>query len=811
MKTFMKSLLPKTARACLLALGVMALWNGTAGAQTITISNLFSISTTNGRPYLTNSAVGTYTERGAAYNPVNNHAYIVSRAGTLRVGIIDGDTGADIGLLNVTGISGGTFALSTIAVAADGAIYAANLTTGSATSPYKIYRWADESSAPTVAYSGNPLSPGTETWRFGESFDVRGSGVDTEIITSAGIPLTIPTGTNVVAVFKTVDGTNFTSTRIDVSGLGARNDLARGISFGPTNTFYGRNNGGGGVRFCRYDLGAGTATVLSSFTGLPPGLFTIDVDPINNLMAAVESTNAISPHTIRVYDISGGSAVQLFQTNFPSPGAANGNVVGEVQMLGGHIFGIAAQNGVVMLGYSVNTNPAPPSVTQQPPNTTIVEGGYGTITAGAGGAKPLFYQWFQGATPIPGANTNFLTLTNVTLASAGSYSVVVSNSVGTTSSAPAVLTITPTALTPVMTKLWQQTPGSTFYLANDNNHRGLAYNPLNNHVIVVSRTPTNGVHVLDGTTGAYLHSLDLTGIAGGTFLINMVACTEAGEVYVGNLTTGGTGSAFKLYYWSSDAPTTASENIYSGDPGSGDNQRWGDNLDVRLNEGGAAEILAGSRNGKLIAKFEHIPGFPASVSTNLVPDAENGNFGLSCVWGEGNTIWGKSSGLALRQIEPDFLTGVGTVVKTITGVLGVNVVGADRANKRLAAINTGETPANVRLLSVDGNSLEVDTEFFPTDNANSNGTGAARFGNGRLVVLDSNNGIMMLRVAPKLRWSQSGSNITFTWDNGLDGPFRLQSSFTLSPGAWTDVSGGGTSGVIVPVATSGNLFFRLTN
>ena len=149
---FMKSLLPKTARACLLALGTLALWSDTAGAQTVTISNLFSISTTNGRPYLTNAAANSYSERGVAYNPLNNHAYIVSRAsGVLRVAILDGDTGAEIGFLNVTGITGGTFALSTISVAADGAIYAANLTTGSATSPYKIYRWADESSAPTVA------------------------------------------------------------------------------------------------------------------------------------------------------------------------------------------------------------------------------------------------------------------------------------------------------------------------------------------------------------------------------------------------------------------------------------------------------------------------------------------------------------------------------------------------------------------------------------------------------------------------------------------------------------------------------------
>lgn len=808
----MKLLLPKTARACLLALGALALWSGTAAAQTITISNLFRISSADGRAYVTAlPSPNSYVERGVAYSPFTNHAYVVSRNGGVKVAILDGDTGAELGFLNVAGITGGTFPLSTISVAADGAIYAANLTTGSAspTAPYKIYRWADESSVPAVAFSGNPTLPAGETRRFGESFDVRGSGVDTEIIASAN-------GAAIVAIFKTVDGTNFTSTRLDVSGLAAVGDLTKGISFGPTNTFYGRINSGGGVRFCRYDLGAGTATVLSSFTGLPPGVFTVDVDPVNNLMAAVESANATTPHNLRVYDLSGGSAVQIYQTNFPAPGSNNFNVAGEVQMLGGHIFGIAAQNGVVMLGYSINNTPAPPSITQQPPNTTIVEGGYGTITVGAGGAKPLFYQWFFGATPIPGANTNILTLTNVTLASAGSYSVVVSNSVGSTSSAPAVLTITPTALTPVMTKLWQQTPGSAFYLGNDANARGIAINPVNNHVIVVSRTPTNGVHVLDGATGAYLHSLNLAGIAGGTFLVNMVACTELGEVFVGNLTTANT-DPFKVYYYSDDLPTTAPVVAFSGDPGLGNNQRWGDNMDVRIGLGGTADVLLGSRNAKLMAKIEYISGFSANVFTNTFPDADNGNFGLSCVWGEGDTVWGKSSGGVMRQGLPDFSngtdgkTGIGTLAQSISNYPSMGPIGVDRANKRLAGITTLETPSNVRLLSVDGNTLEVDTEFFPTDNANPNATGAVRFGNGRVVALDTSNGIIMLRVAPKLRSSQSGSVLTFTWDNGLDGPFRLQSSPTLSPGTWTDVSGGGTSGVTVTAAASGNLYFRLIN
>src|SRR5678816_4845969 len=89
------------------------------------ISNLWKISTADNRPYVTTNA----TERAVAYNPTNNHVYLVSRAGSLRVAILDGDTGSEIGFLPTAGISGGTFNLSMIAVAEDGAIYGANLVT----------------------------------------------------------------------------------------------------------------------------------------------------------------------------------------------------------------------------------------------------------------------------------------------------------------------------------------------------------------------------------------------------------------------------------------------------------------------------------------------------------------------------------------------------------------------------------------------------------------------------------------------------------------------------------------------------------
>jgi len=82
-----------------------------------------------------------------------------------------------------------------------------------------------------------------------------------------------------------------------------------------------------------------------------------------------------------------------------------------------------------------------PSVTQQPLSQTVQVGDSAVFEVVATGADPLYYQWRSGVTNMPGASSNSLVLTNVTFAQAGNYYVVVSNSVGTTASDKANLTV----------------------------------------------------------------------------------------------------------------------------------------------------------------------------------------------------------------------------------------------------------------------------------------------------------------------------------------------------------------------------------
>ncbi len=64
-----------------------------------------------------------------------------------------------------------------------------------------------------------------------------------------------------------------------------------------------------------------------------------------------------------------------------------------------------------------------------------------TFTVTAAGAAPLAYQWRKGGAPLSGASTNSLALTNVSINEAGSYDVVVTNALGSVTSAVATLAV----------------------------------------------------------------------------------------------------------------------------------------------------------------------------------------------------------------------------------------------------------------------------------------------------------------------------------------------------------------------------------
>lgn len=333
-----------TAHLTVLPPGVMTpLWSLAAGTRT----------------YL--AASGT-VQRSIGYNPVTKHVLVVTRNTPPVVNTLSGVTDADVGTLNVSGITGGTFPLMMIGVADDGAIYGANWGTVSATSPLKVYRWANEAAAPTIAYQGDPAN-GTNFLPYGAAISVRGAGPNTQIL--------LPTALfGYAAILTTADGVNFTS--ILLSGV-PTNAVYEGVSFGIGNTFWGKANLGynspttygplaSKLVYLSFDLPSATVTLLNAYDStsqFDQSIAPIGVDPVHRLMGGVAILSTVH-HTFQLYDISRGAPVFLQSVNAPG-NTSNANTLyrGAVAFGDGMYFGFDSNNGLsaFVLPF-VNINPS---------------------------------------------------------------------------------------------------------------------------------------------------------------------------------------------------------------------------------------------------------------------------------------------------------------------------------------------------------------------------------------------------------------------------------------------------------------------
>jgi len=478
-----------------------------------------------------------------------------------------------------------------------------------------------------------------------------------------------------------------------------------------------------------------------------------------------------------------------------------------------------------MLLLPVGQVPAPfaPQILADPQNQTVLEGGSATFSFNFRASGPVTYQWQLNGNALMDATSRTLTLTNLQPTQAGNYSVIVSNAAGSATSGNAVLTVTPVPRTAVMNPLWQLAPGDRSYLATDNNQRGIAYHPVTGNLLLISRTGSNAVYVLDGNTGATLHTLDMDTnvVNGGTLALNMIGVTAEGLVYAGNVTADGTdpSNPFKLYVWTDDQPGSPPSLAWSGDPGrlpggAGSlTNRWGDTMAVRSGPSGP-EVLIGSRSGTAVAIIYPEDPLDAKVVFD-VTDASPGNFGWGIAWGEGDRIWGKgTAGDALRHVLLDMNTGTPSVLETFPDPPTLRAIGVDVGRKLLAGVSI-DNPDNLRLYDISDLSsplLHVDTEFFPTDNANGNGTGSVAFGPDRVYALNSNNGILAMTldtgcIPNRLKIERSGTDVVLSWTRA---DHRLQGAETLgtsgSPPTWNNIAGASPVNVS---AASGIKFFRL--
>jgi len=753
--------------------------------------------------------------RGVAISPVTTNVLYFSAIGGVNNGVAHVGTlaftnGSNF-LANLEGssISGGTVLTEGVRVADDGTVYAINLSGGVA-STFKIYKWPSDTdtTTPTEVVANIP-NGSSFTWRAGDYMDLRGSGASTEMVVvgnGSGAAIT----TNFV-IFRPTDAacTNFTNFSITIPGSAAgvfTNYCGAGVAFeGTNNAIWIRRSGSAETRRISYDPDTLTATCDRTNAvdqTVCQGLKYYSANGVGYLATVQAATAANALQRARVFQIPTNPTaplVSVLNVTMPitSTGSQNGNGLGNVDAKNGYFAFGAPGHGIAFYSVSFITN-SPPGVTLSSANPTTVEGFTNTLTATATGSAPLSYLWFfnNGTTnQIPGATTNIYTIGPAQLTNAGRYFVVVTNPYGSATSAVSTFTVLPGKFTGYATNLWSLAPGTRPYLTTSDTQRGVAYDAVSNSLVVVSRTPSNAVYLLDASTGADLGVLDTSVIFSatppGTLPINMVGVADDGVVYVGNLITSGASDNFTLYRWNSANTTDIPTQAYLGNPGI---TRIGDTISVR-GSGVNTEILCSFRTGTNVALFTTGDGFnftPTVIPVTNLPDVDqtNGFAGLGLAFGPTNTFWAKSSGFSLRQVAIDTNTATAQVVATYTNLpVSEAPLGADNVNGIVATVAFGQNPQNLSIWDVSGgepDAVQLDRELFGSSNANANGTGAVAVdvAGGRIFALDSNNGLIALAYPPKLFIARETLGGIVTWT----GPGALQSSTNLT-GPYSDVLG----------------------
>ena len=201
-------------------------------------------------------------------------------------------------------------------------------------------------------------------------------------------------------------------------------------------------NAGGYTVIITNSYGSVTSVVATLTVNTPPSIST---QPIG--LTVIPGQNA----TFTV--VADGSQPLYYQwyhnTNTPLTGVTSSTLtLTNVQPGDAGSYSVVVSNTTATITSSyailiVNTNPVAPLFILQPVSITAREDDNVAFTAAAVGTQPITYRWNLNGAPIPDATSNTLNLAGVQSSDGGSYALIAANSIGSTTSSVAVLTVVP--------------------------------------------------------------------------------------------------------------------------------------------------------------------------------------------------------------------------------------------------------------------------------------------------------------------------------------------------------------------------------
>jgi hypothetical protein len=274
----------------------------------------------------------------------------------------------------------------------------------------------------------------------------------------------------------------------------------------------------------------------------------------------------------------------------------------------------------------------------------------------------------------------------------------------------------------------------------------MTFNPATGNIIIASRSGGNHMVVLNGETGEELHEMDTDSsiLVQGLFKLNMIASSDDGAVFAGNLTLNGsdTNTPYALYIWTNDSADAVPEIAFEGDPGDGIAERWGDSIDAR-GSGNDRQVIIGSRSGSKAVVFTTQDGI--LFEPHLLEGTQGG---IGLAFGKGDTFWTKAPGGSLNHYSFDLSSDTATLLHQYQAPgetpAAMVPIGFSPETGLLAGIEIA-TPDNLKIYDLsnpDQAPALIIEKLFPTDNANGNNVGAVSFGPKRLFALNTNNGLV---------------------------------------------------------------------
>ena len=273
-------------------------------------------------------------------------------------------------------------------------------------------------------------------------------------------------------------------------------------SFNASGNFIVTNPGSVGLPQQFFRLLSGN---LPSAPLIPP---TITTQPTNQTVNAGQ--------TVLLAAAATGSAPLSYQWWFnssPISGATSAShSLVNVQLVnaGGYSVVVTNSAGSITSLVATLTVNAPPSITAQPTNTTVIVSNNATFYVTASGSPTLRYQWmFNTNTVLPNATNSSYIITSALTNNAGTYSVIVTNTFGAVTSSITTLTVT---TNPVLL-------ANAFFVspAGNDSNPGTVASPFLTITKGLNTITTSGTIYLRGGTYAQSAKLSLsrTGITNG--------------------------------------------------------------------------------------------------------------------------------------------------------------------------------------------------------------------------------------------------------------------------------------------------------